>query len=289
MSPNFDELLRQDALTFASQAHYELHQTLLEEDKYLQLLTYDVERIVSGHLRRYTGNLPPGHGKTFLFSVTLAAWILGQKLSARILIVSYGADLETDISRKIRGILQARWYRGAFPRTILAKDQKAAREFATTAGGRVCARSIDGAITGVRCDYLIVDDPVQIRDSGNVQYLELVNARFDTDLMSRLNNPQTGAVVIVHHRLNPADLTGYLEKRRDWKRRTLPLIAAEDRNYTLKNGVWCRKVGEVCVLMLTVRNTFRNCGKIPQRQGLVPFISSVLMGRTCCRLAGAIS
>jgi predicted phage terminase large subunit-like protein len=245
MSPNFDELLRQDALTFARRAHYELHQTKLGEEPYLHLLTYDIERIVSGHLRRYICNLPPGHGKTVLFSVTQTAWILGHNPSARILIVSYGEDLATDIARKIRTILQARWFRRVFPKTVLAKDQKAARDFATAAGGRVCARSIDGAITGVRCDYLIVDDPVQIRDSGDVRYLEVVNARFDTDLMSRLNNPQSGAVVIVHHRLNRSDLTGYLEKRSDWKRRKLPLVAPEDRNYTLKGGVWRRKVGEV--------------------------------------------
>jgi predicted phage terminase large subunit-like protein len=212
---------------------------------YLKLLTYDVERIVVGHFRRYIGNLPPGHGKTFIFSVTLAAWILGHNPSARILMVSYGEDLATDISRKIRAILQARWFRRAFPKTVLAKDQKAARDFATTAGGRVCARSLDGAITGVRCDYLIVDDPVQIRDSGNLPHLESVSARFDTDLVSRLNNPQTGMVVIVHHRLNRSDLTGYLQKRRGWSNRVLPLIAPEDRNYRLKNGLWCRKEGEV--------------------------------------------
>jgi hypothetical protein len=170
---------------------------------------------------------------------------MGRNPSARILVVSYGEDLATEICRKIRAILQASWYRRAFPKTILAKDQKAARDFATTAGGRVYATSLDGAITGVRCDYLLVDDGVQIRDSGNRPYPASVNGRFDTDLVSRLNNPRTGTIVVVHHRLNQADLTGYLQNRRSWVHRALPLVASEDRDFQLRNGVWRRKKGDV--------------------------------------------
>jgi hypothetical protein len=198
----FHELLARDPLTFTKLAHFELYQSLLGDDKYLELLTYDLERIVSGEFLRYTCNLPPGHGKTFIFSITLAALILGRNPSAQILIVSYGEDLATDIARKIRGILQAPWYEKAFPKTRLATDQKAARDFATTAGGRIRARSLDGAVTGVRCDYLIVDDPVQIRDSGNLSHLQSINALFTTEIATRLNNPETGTIVVVHHRLN---------------------------------------------------------------------------------------
>lgn len=217
MTRNFDELVRHDVHSFANCAHVELHGSPLGDDMYVRLLTYDVERIVLERIRRYACNLPPGHGKTFLFSVTLPAWLLGHNPSARILILSYGEDLATDISRKTRSILQSQWYAKAFPRTILAKDQKAARDFATTAGGRVSSRSIDGAITGVRCDYLFLDDPVQIRDCGNIPHLEWVNEQFDVDIVSRLNNPRTGAIVIVHHRLNQSDLTGYLQRRQGWK------------------------------------------------------------------------
>lgn len=201
MSPNLNDLLRRDALTFANRAHVELHGSLLGDDMYLRVLTFDVERIATGDIKRYDCNMPPGHGKTFVFSVTLPAWLLGHKPSAQVLIVSYGEDLATDIARKIRAVLQAPWYRETFPKTILAKDQKAARDFGTTAGGRVHARSIEGATTGVRCDCLVADDLVQIRDSGNVPHLQWVNTRFDTDLVTRLNNPETGIIVVVHHRL----------------------------------------------------------------------------------------
>lgn len=94
---------------------------------------------------------------------------------------------------------------------------------------------------------MIIDDPVQIRDSGNLPKLELVNTAFDTELTNRLNNPLTGTIVIVHHRLNQADLTGHVLKRKGhcFKQRRLALIATEDHNYRLKNGVWRRKEGEI--------------------------------------------
>jgi predicted phage terminase large subunit-like protein len=244
MNNKFNSLLRSDAFTFAQQAHMELHQYALDDNPYLHLLTYDVESIVLGDTKWYRCNLPPGHGKTFIFSVMLPAWVLAHDPTARILIVSYGEDLATEISRQIRSILRAPWFLAAFPQTRLAQDHQSARDFATTAGGRVHARSIDGAITGVRCDYLICDDLVQIRDCTNLARLEEVNSIFDTDLRTRLNNPKTGRIVVVQHRLHPRDLSGHLKGRPGWKRRVLPLIAPEDRTYRLKIGFWSREKNE---------------------------------------------
>jgi predicted phage terminase large subunit-like protein len=202
------------------------------------------KRIVAGDMRKYICNLPPGFGKTFLMAVTLVAWILARNPSARILIVSYGEEPVLLISKKIRALLLTGWFQRAFPKTKLAKGQQAAADFATTAGGAVYARSINGAITGLRCDYLICDDMVQIRDGTNLQALEFVNDRFHADLVTRLNPP--GTIVIVAHRLNPMDLTGYLLARhKDYKHRVLPLIATEDRKYRLKNGIWHRKEGHI--------------------------------------------
>ena len=239
------EILRHDGFTFVQRAHLAAHQTVLGGEMYLRVLAYDLERIVAGSITRYVCNLPPGHGKTFIFSVALTAWLLARKPSARVLIVSYGEDLATDISRTIRQIMAMPWYRDAFPKTKLAKNQLAARDFGTTEHGHVCARSIDGAVTGIRCDHLLVDDPVQIRDSGNIKRLDWVNQRFQTDLMTRLNNPLTDSVVVVHHRLHQRDLTGSLLQRPGWRHRALPFVAPEDRQYRLKNGRWVRKRGEL--------------------------------------------
>jgi hypothetical protein len=41
--------------------------------------------------------MPPRHGKTFMGSICLSAWILAHDASAKILVLSYGQDLADKI------------------------------------------------------------------------------------------------------------------------------------------------------------------------------------------------
>ncbi|THD61114.1 MAG: hypothetical protein E7813_22245 [Bradyrhizobium sp.] len=242
---NFQTLLQTDFLSFLQNAHHEVNGSKLDNDPYLRLLADDVQGIADGTIRRYLCNLPPGHAKTFTFSVSLPAWILAHNPAAKILILSYGEDLAIPIARTIRNVVASQWFRRAYPATQLAKDHRAAGDFGTDKGGRVLASSIDGAITGQRCDHLIIDDPVQISDANDLAWLEKNNSRFDTDIISRLNNPRTGSVVIVQHRLNRVDLTGHLLKRGGWTHRVLPLVATKPDKYYLRDGTaWDRLEGE---------------------------------------------
>ncbi len=287
MPQSFEQLLRCDALTFVRQSHRELHGTPLDNDKYLELLAHDVEDIVLGDTRHYVCNLPPGFAKTSMFSVAMPAWILGHNPSARILIIAYSDDLVTDISRKIRAILRARWFRRAFPKTSLAMGHQRVRDFETEAGGCVYARSIDGGTTGIRCEYLFIDDPVKMADSGNSARLARVNETFDGELKSRLNNPMTGTIVIVHQRLNRCDLTGHVLKQRGlcFKHRCLALVATHDHKYQLKHGTWLRKEGDILRASLILPNTSPTCVKILEHQDLALFTNKLLRARTCCRFA----
>ena len=98
--PTIHELLRRDALTFVRRAHLAVHQSALTDEMYLRLLAYDLERILSGAMTRYICNMPPGHGKTFVFSIALPAWLLGHKPSARILSLSLTAKIRPSTSRR---------------------------------------------------------------------------------------------------------------------------------------------------------------------------------------------
>ena len=240
---DLDTLLRTDALTFVNRAHIALRGSPLDADDYLRLLAFDIESIGSGDLRNVIVNMPPGSGKTFTFSIGLPLWLLAHKPATRILIVSYAEQPALLIAKHIRDAMQGAWFQRAFPGTRLSKDRRAAADFATTAGGAVYARSIDGATTGLRCEVLICDDLVQIRDSANLQHLESINQRYEVELVSRVNPP--GTFVIVQHRLNKRDLAGYLQARSRYELRVLPLVATHTCEYRLKNAVWRRKEGDV--------------------------------------------
>ena len=118
-------------------------------------------------------------------------------------------------------------------------------DFATDQGGGVYAASAGGSLTGRGGDIIIFDDPLNIDDANNLDQIERVNRRFDSLIMSRLNNPKSGRVVIIAHRLNQEDLSGHVLKQRGWRHICLPMIAPKKRSFQVGGRTWRRKKGEL--------------------------------------------
>lgn len=172
-------------------------------------------------------NMPPRHLKTLLGSVFLPAWLLAWNAAEKIIIVTYSEQLALNTAYLLRKVLQSPWYRRYFS-TRLADDRTRVSDFATTAGGGVYAVSAEGAITGRGATIIVFDDPLNIDDAGNLDQIEKVNQRFDTVIMSRLDNPKTGRVVISAHRLHQNDLAGHVLESGEWDHIALPFIAPKD-------------------------------------------------------------
>ena len=65
-------------------------------------------------------------------------------------------------------------------------------------------------------------------------------------LVSRLNNKQTGSIVVVMQRLHENDLAGHLLEQGGWCHLDLPAIAIEDAAIQIGDRRWVnRKIGEV--------------------------------------------
>jgi predicted phage terminase large subunit-like protein len=106
--------------------------------------------------------------------------------------------------------------------------------------------SIEGGVTGLGADYIIIDDPVEIKDCDNAKRLERVNELFDNEIQTRLDNPKKGCIVIIAHRISENDLPGHVLQKGGWQQLKLPLIATRRRTYDLENGeVWKREKGEL--------------------------------------------
>jgi predicted phage terminase large subunit-like protein len=193
---------------------------------------------------RYVINLPPRHLKTTIGSIALSAWLLGLNPAEKILVVTYSAQLASDIGFRIREILRSRWYREYFP-TQLAPDRSAVTDFGTTAGGGVYAASVDGSFIGRGATLIIFDDPLDMDDAHNEDKREKVNQRFATAILSRLNDPKSGRVVINAHRLHEEDLSGYVLKSGGWNHIALPFVAPQDESYRFGTRVWHRKANEL--------------------------------------------
>jgi phage terminase large subunit-like protein len=118
-------------------------------------------------------------------------------------------------------------------------------DFATTQGGEVFATSVGGILAGRGADLIIVDDPLDIKDAGNIKQIEVVNQRFDGGIISRFDDSRSGRAIIIAHRLNPNDLSAHVLARGGWRHVVLPLVATRRRTYDLGYDTWCRKQGDL--------------------------------------------
>jgi hypothetical protein len=245
MRQDLKRLLRGDLLSFARKALTETSGETMPENRYLELLAGRLADLVTGDSKRLIVNLPPRHFKTWIGSICLSAWILGHHPSAKILMLTYGQELADKIARAIRAIMRSAWYKELFKKTRLASSKL--DDFATTAGGAVRSVSMEGGVTGYGADYIIVDDPTELKDCDNVKRLERVVDLFETEILTRLNNPRRGRVVIIAHRVNEDDLSGHLlEQGGRWRHLKLPLIAMRRRKHKLPDGeIWVREKGEL--------------------------------------------
>jgi predicted phage terminase large subunit-like protein len=243
---DFEKFVQTEFLVFAAKAFVVLNKgRCLDNDKYLKLLAKFLTKVAAGKIKRLVISMPPRHAKTFMASICLPAWILAHDASAKILVLSYGQDLADKIAYAIRAILRSHWFRQAFD-TRLAKDRAKVMDFVTTDGGGVRSLSIEGGVTGLGADFIIIDDPVEIKDCDNSKRLQRVNDLFDDEIQTRLDHPKKGGIVIVAHRLNEDDLPGHVLKKGGWKQLKLPLIAPKAHTYKLADDkIWRREKGEL--------------------------------------------
>jgi hypothetical protein len=244
MNIDTKQLVQTEYLAFAMKAFAGLNKgRSLGKDKYRKLLAQTLTRVATGETKRLVVNMPPRHFKTFMGSICLPAWTLAHNPSAKIIILTYGQDLADKIAYAVRDILRSEWYRQAF-HTRIRKDRAKLMDFVTTDGGGVRSLSIEGGVTGLGADFIIIDDPIEIKDCDNAKRLERVNELFDNEIQTRLDNPKKGCIVIIAHRISEEDLPGHVLKKGGWQQLKLPLFAPRARIYELDGGaVWSRKKG----------------------------------------------
>lgn len=91
------------------------------------------------------------------------------------------------------------------------------------------ATSVNGVLTGRGADVIILDDILKSAEALSSVKRENVNSWYDNTLLSRLNNKQTGIIIIVMQRVHQDDLIGHLQGRgEDWSVLSFPAIATAD-------------------------------------------------------------
>jgi predicted phage terminase large subunit-like protein len=234
--------LRSDFYTFIERSFYQLnHDVNFVPNWHIELIASELEACLRGETKRLIINVPPRSLKSHCASVAFPAFLLGHIPSAQIICASYGQSLADKLALDCRSIMSSDWYQKLFP-TRLSSQRQAVAEFMTNAHGFRLATSVGGVLTGRGGDFVIIDDPLKPDEALSETQRNAVNDWYQHTLYSRLNNKETGCIILIMQRLHEDDLAGRLLQQGDWKVLRFPAIAEEDETHVIRNFYGTRTV-----------------------------------------------
>lgn len=212
---------------------------------YLDLIIEHLTAVANGNIKRLVINMPPRHLKSMTVNVFWSAWLLGQNPGFKVISASYSHNLSVKHSEDVRYIMNTPWYNKLFPKTKIMPGCNTKSKFTTTHQGFRLATSIGGTLTGEGGDILIVDDPHTPMQAQSRKHRNRALNWFDQTLLTRLNNPKEGSVVVVMQRLHEQDLSGHLlSKKAGWQHLNIPVFEECERSIEFNNFSYKRKARE---------------------------------------------
>jgi predicted phage terminase large subunit-like protein len=241
--PEYVAALREDFHTFVFRCFLELNSgASFQPTPHIVTMAAKLQAVRDRRVKRLIVAIPPRHLKSLSASIALPAWLLGHDANAAIVNVTYGQELSDKFARDCRAIMTTSWYRALFA-TRLVSDRASLTELITTAGGFRLATSVGGVLTGRGADFIIVDDPLKPSDAMSESRRAAVNHWFDGTLYSRLNDKQSGVIIIVMQRLHEDDLVGHVSQREAWEVLSFPAIAESDEKHVFESPFGPRDFG----------------------------------------------
>ena len=104
-----------------------------------------------------------------------------------------------------------RLYQATFP--AMRVERESDREIMTTKRGKRIATSIDGTLTGLGGNLIIIDDPLKPGDAMSEAVRSRVIEWYRSTLLSRPDDKTAARIVLVMQRVHQDDLAGYLQEQ----------------------------------------------------------------------------
>lgn len=193
---------------------------------HLDVLCAYLEAVAAGKIRRLIVNIPPGAMKSLVVSVFYPAWRWISDPAHRFLCGSNEGTLATRDAMRMRALVKSEWFADRWGKTVvLAADQGEKTLFQTTARGHRESQGMLAKVTGKRGDTLLLDDPHDAKQSNSDVIRQAVLDAWDTAWTSRLNDPNSSAVILIMQRVHMRDLTGHLlaKEAQEWVHLVIPM------------------------------------------------------------------
>ena len=211
---------------------------------HLDAIAEHLEAVSRGEIRRLIINVPPRHSKSSIVNVIWPCWDWIARPGRQWLSASHIASLAVRDTMQARRLLTSGWYQERWP-LELAPDESLQSRFRNRKGGRRLVASVTGGTTGEGGDILVLDDPNSAADTLYSQAArERVANWWRGEMSTRLNDPRTGAVVLVQQRIHDGDLTGHLLSEGGWDHLMLPAEYESHRACSTSIGWTDPRTGE---------------------------------------------
>lgn len=244
---------------------------------HIDAIAEHLEAVSKKQIKNLVINMPPRHMKSLAVSVFWPCWEWITYPETRWLFASYAASLSVRDSRKCRLIIQSPWYQRLWGHVYqLMGDQNVKSRFENDKMGYRLATSVGGTGTGEGGDRVVVDDPHNVNDAESDAIRESTLEWWDQAMSTRLNDPKTGARVIVMQRVHERDLTGHVLEQGGYEHLCLPAeyepttqvtcLGWKDPRTEIDELLWPERMGRAELDDLKMRlGSYGAAGQLQQR------------------------
>ena len=211
-----------------------------KDNWHIESICEHLQAVANRSLTRLIINIPPRHMKSLTCSVIFPTWTWINQPHTQFLFASYSGSLSMRDSVKCRRLIQSPWYQKNWSSNYhLTGDQNQKARFENNHNGHRIATSVGGALTGEGGDIIVIDDPHNVKEAESDAIRQNVISWWDTAVQTRLNDPKTGAFVIIMQRVHQTDLVGHIlshaeDSGEDWTHLCVPAEYEENHPHTFQ-------------------------------------------------------
>lgn len=181
----------------------------LQSAFYIDAICDHLQAVAEGDIKRLVVTLPPGFLKSTLVSVLFPAWLWIRDPSRRFLTTSHDSDLAMRDAVRSRRVIMSDWYQQRWGDLFaMTTDQNVKTRYENDKTGHRISLGVDSGVTGKRGDMILCDDPHDAEDIHRATALAETIRWWNETMPSRLNDPKTGAKIVIQQRLHVNDLAG---------------------------------------------------------------------------------
>jgi predicted phage terminase large subunit-like protein len=176
-------------------------------------------------------NVSPGSSKSTIVSQMFNAWLWLHAPWACVISSSYSYDLSRSHSSKTKEIILSdryqKWYQSYYKKRFkkaLKFKKNTERFYQNNFGGFRYATGTDGAVMGQHAHVLLIDDPMNMRQSESPAYREKANTFSVAGLGTRKKDKTKTPTILVMQRLHEVDTTGYMIEKAEEKGKAINQI-----------------------------------------------------------------